>query len=249
MRKLQPFKVLIHAVMSVRNYAAVGIRYSLPWAVLLMALGLIRSFTLAPLENSTRTPTPSTMDVASWVVGFVAFASIAVNWHQFILRDEAGQSTIRLDRPVWRYAGNSLLAVLMSVFPFAVLAVVLAFLPVAANILLLPAAIVAGTFFTALSLKLPAVALGRTDFGFRDALNATQENFWPLMALFVINGAILLLVVFALMLAFSAVFTLNATFGMLLGNVLAAVLNVFLTLYSISVVSSLYGFFVEKRDF
>jgi hypothetical protein len=249
MRKLQPLKVLSHAVASVRNFAAVGVRFSLPWAAILLAIGVYQALTAPPPDPAANPQAPSAPEFVSAVIGFIAFASIAVNWHRFILRDEVGQSAIRLDRPVWRYAGNSLLAVLLSVFPVAVLAVVLAFLPAAASVLLVPAAIAAGTFFTALSLKLPAVALGRTDFGFRDALNATHENFWPLMALFVINGAILLLVIFTLMLVISAVFAVNATLGMLIGTLLAAILNVFLTLYSISVVSSLYGFFVEKRDF
>jgi hypothetical protein len=101
----------------------------------------------------------------------------------------------------------------------------------------------------ALSIKLPAVALGRNDFGFRDALNVTQGNFWQLMGVFLINGLIALGCAFVLVTVSSAVMAANFTLGAMLGLGLSMVFNVFYTLFSISVLSSLYGFFVEKREF
>jgi hypothetical protein len=252
MRKLPPFKAISHAFGSVRNYAAVGIRFSLLWTAILLALAIIGSLTAPPppLPSDGFTPPEvSAVELLSAIVGLVAFCSIAVNWHRFILRDEAGGRPMRLDGEVWRYLGNSLLVVLLAILPLVVMAVVLAFLPPMANILLIPGAVAAVTFALALSIKLPAVALGRRDFGFKDAIRATQDNFWPLMAVGMLNGAIVLLMSVIVVIVVSAFMSVSAILGTLAGLVLVVVLKIFYTLFSISIVSSLYGFFVEKRDF
>jgi hypothetical protein len=249
MRKLPPTKAIAHALRSVRDFAPVGIRFSLRWTVILLAIGLVTLLTSDEPRPGGPATAMSPLEFVSAIVGLVAFCSIAVNWHRYILRDETGGQPMRMDQNVWRYLGNSLLVVLMAVAPVFMLGAILLVLPPVAAVLLAPAAIVAGTFAMTLSLKLPAVALGRTDFGFRDALEATRDNFWQMMGVFLINGAIALLAGAIVLTLVSAVMAVNYLLGALLGLALSMVFNIFYTLFSVSVLSSLYGYFVEKRDF
>lgn len=249
MRKLNPIKAIAHALRSVLDYAPAGIRFSLWWATILLAFGFVSLLTAKPPSIPENTGDISPLDTVAAGVGLVAFCSIAVNWHRYILKDEAGGRPMRLDNLVWRYLGNSLLVVLMAVTPVVLLGLALLFLPSIASALLVPAAIVAGTFALTLSIKLPAVALGRTDFGFRDALNATNGNFWQLMGVFLINGAIALLAFYVMSLVITALINVNYTLGVAVGIALSVAFNIIYTLFSVSVLSSLYGFFVEKRDF
>lgn len=97
------------------------------------------------------------MQIVSAVVGLLGFCSMAVSWHRFILRDEIG-SPARIDAPVLRYAGNSLLIMLIVVVP-AVILLVLSQLVPALGVLLIVLSIAGGLIVTRLSVKLPAVAL------------------------------------------------------------------------------------------
>jgi hypothetical protein len=249
-RVLPPLKAFRHALRSVRDYAGLGIRISLIWTVLLLALALTERM-VEPPDAQALPEDLSVLQLFSAAIGLVAFSSIAVNWHRFVLRDEPPSPShgLRLDRPVWRYTGNSLVIVAAMVLPSLLVILAAVFLPPAASILALPTAVVAGTFALSLSLKLPAVALGRTDFSFGHALSAANGQFWPLLAVFALN----LLVAFAGILAMITVTSVTTTLGPLLSMVvemgLAAAFNIFFTLFSISLATSIYGYLVEKRDF
>lgn len=249
MRKLPPTKAIAHSLRSVRDFAPAGIRFSLWWMAILLVIGVGTLLTREQPQTPEQLATISPLELISAVVSLVGFCSIAVNWHRFILRDDATGQPLRLDNTVWRYVGNSLAVLLMAVAPLLVLAVVLMLLPRVAVILLVPAAFAAGTFGLALSLKLPAVALGRTDFGFRQALDAASGNFWQLMGVLLINGAIVLASGVVLSLLISAIIAVNFALGAAIGLAMSMAFHMFYALFSVSVLSSLYGFFVEKRDF
>lgn len=249
-RVLPPLKAFRHALRSVRDFAGLGIRISLLWTALLLALALIER-TVEPPDPQALPEDMSVLQLLSAAIGLVAFSSIAVNWHRFVLRDEmpSPRNGLRLDRAVWRYTGNSLVIVAAMVLPSLLVILAAVFLPPAASILALPTAIVAGTFALSLSLKLPAVALGRTDFSFGHALSAANGQFWPLLAVFVMN----ILVAFAGIFVMIAATSITASVGPAVSTVvefgLAAVFNIFFTLFSISLATSIYGYLVEKRDF
>ena len=249
MRKLPPIKAVLHAFRSVATYKSVGIQFSLAWTAILFVLGLVGLLTRSPGGGMPGDISP--LDFLSIAVGLLAFCSIAVNWHRFVLLDEipSAAKMLRLDAPVWRYIGNSLLIVLAAAVPILILVEILAYLPPIASLLAVPAAIMAGTFALALSLKLPAIALGRKDFGFKDAFAACQDNFWPLTGVFLINVTVALAATFVLIVIASAVGRASPMLGELTGLCLSMVLNVFYTLFSVSILTSLYGFFVERRDF
>ena len=123
-----------------------------------------------------------------------AFASIAVNWHRYVLLDEmpVGLQRLRVDGVVWRYAGNLLLVFLiffLCALPFGfVIALVLSAFGKASFFLAIPAyialAFAAISAFYRLGVKFPAIALERRDFGFGDAWRITRGTILSLRRLF-----------------------------------------------------------------
>ena len=188
-----------------RNFGP-AIRMSWPWMAVYAAL-LTLAVTFFPgvaqiLSGNTTDPLVNAP--ATWLVmvlllfvSALAFSSLAVNWHRFMLvGDEAeGLERLRIDGTVWRYLGN--LSLLLLVFLPAglivmsiglaasgtmlgfgeqggassfVLAVVIALLPVLVILVTLQR----------LMIKLPAIALGRRDFGFGEAWADSKGNVFRL---------------------------------------------------------------------
>jgi hypothetical protein len=249
-RTLPPLKAFRHALRSVGDYRGVGMRISLLWTVILLGLAIAEIATTTPAAEALPTDI-SPLQLVSAAAGLVAFSSIAVNWNRFVLRDEppTPASGLRLDRLVWLYAGNSLGVVAAMLIPSLAVLLITALLPPAASLLVLPTLMLAGTFAMALSLKLPAVALGRGDFRFSDALAAAHGNFWQLLGMFLMNIAVAFAGVLGLLLATSVAARIHPLAETIVGLTLASVFNIFFTLLSISLTTSTYGFLVEKRDF
>ena len=250
MRKLPILAAVKHALSSVIAYRSAGLRIGLLWMIILLALNFAGDFLIGqPAE-----PQPGRVGffVAVLIaVNLVALSSIAVNWNRFVLRDElpTAQSALRLDGLVWRYAGTSLLITLMAFLPVAVLTVILSALMPAAVILALPAVAVAGTATFMLSLKLPAIALGRTDFGLTDAMKAAEGNFWQVMGVFLLSSLIAAALLLMLFILAALLSRLPQAIAVVIELPLSVAANLFIILYSVSVLTSLYGFFVERRDF
>jgi hypothetical protein len=195
--------------------------------------------------------------IALLVVGLVAIASVAVNWHRYVLKDElpAGMARLRVDDLVWRYLGNAMLITLIAGLvgvPVALVAsLIFAFLgPVGAPFILAAILMAVLPVFYRLSVKLPAIAMGRKDFTLRDAWLVTQGNWWQIAGL-----AVLLTIVSFVAALF--MFGVTLLLQMLLPEQLADLAdlgvqlaaNWVLTVLSITTLTSLYGFFVEGRDF
>lgn len=250
MRTVSPIKAITHALRSVVSYPAVALRIGLFWIPLLFVMVLIEAWMSATVPQQAEQPgTLNIIQIASTIVGLIAVSSMAVNWHRFVLRDELG-SPARLDRNVWRYFGNFLLIMLMVAVPTAIVAaVLLSFLGQAASIVLLPIVIVAGTMLYRLSVKLPAVALGNAAFTFREAWRATEGNFWQLLGVFLLNIAMLLGAVLIYMVVVNLVNVVNSTLALVIALLIGAAIQLFFTLFNASVFTSLYGFFVERREF
>ena len=248
MRMLPPLKAVSHALRSVITYRMAGIRIGIVWIAILLALDAAQLLLFGFDPARTADGPARVYRTLSAIAGFVALSSIAVNWHRFILRDELPKAanSLRLDTLVMRYIGNYLLAILAGLVPFVAILTIVAFLPRVAVVILLPASVVAGAFIMMLSLKLPAVALGRTDFSFGDALKSAEGNFWQIAMVFLLNALLSLLPLFVLG---SLLKQVSLAAAAAIGLALSAPLNLFLTLFSVSVLTSLYGFFVEKRDF
>ncbi len=254
MDKLPAFQAIKHALKSVIQFRNAGIRIGLPWVLVLAGINLIdRSFSPAPdpAGSAAGMMLPGVMELVIAALGLVIFSSIAVNWHRYILLDEvtAPEKVFRLDRPVWSYVGRTLLIMLITIAPVLIFS--LAFVNTLPNLgfLLAFPFFVAGIYIMRMSVALPAIALDRTDFGISAALQVTQGNNLQFAGLLALNGLILFATFLALGIVLSIVGGASLTAAKFLALVLSVPVNLFLSLFSVSLLSSLYGFFVEKRKF
>jgi hypothetical protein len=270
MRQLPVGATISHMISSTLNNLYFAFNAQWPWIVLLAiaygVLGQVIGWDVllsqdeAALERHFQNnPEHLLLFLLSSVAYLIAFASIAVSWHRYILKDEVPATLsekLRIDSLVWRYLGNLILLVLMLIaaaLPIALLMGIFgaagAPLPV---IVVLVAAMVVVMFYlvTRWGLKFPAIALDRKDFGFREAWRVTQENAMSFLGLVVA----FLVVNFALALIIGLVsYVLVSIGGETVGSVLSLAVQSLLqwvtTIMGITLYTSLYGFFVEGRDF
>lgn len=262
-RQLPAGTCIRHAIDSVRNNLPYAFRISWPWYVIVIPLIIVANLLLSYAAGGDLMQAPGMNLVNSLVSGALigfAFASIAVNWHRYILLDEVPDAggILRVDDKTWRYFGNILLIFVLLVAAGMVVGVPLGilggiafanaaqYLPIVLLIIIVP---IVSTLALRLSVKLPAIALGRGDFGLRDAMSATRENLLPifLVALFEVALFVGALIVIG---AISYVFHLvSPALAAALAFALQFAANWIITIFSITVLTSLYGFFVEGRDF
>jgi hypothetical protein len=186
--------------------------------------------------------------VVAGVISIIAVCSIAVSWHRFILRDEQAAG-LRMDTDVFRYAGNTVLIMLAMLVPALVFLTIVMAAPGPGAILGLPIIVLAGGVVTRASIKLPAVALGNRTFSFRDAWTASEGNFWPCVGVFLINAAILLGILLALTIISGILGRISTGLSLIFQIAAVSVLQLFYAVFNASIFTSLYGFFVERRDF
>lgn len=196
--------------------------------------------------------------VAMFLLVSLAFSSCAVNWHRYVLLDEVPQTLsakLRVDGTVWRYFGNLVLIGLMLIV--LILPIVLLGIPLISGsialfgfVMLAYVTLVISPILYRLSIKLPAIALGRQDFRMGDAWNISRENWWQLVGV----GAVFSVISWGVGLALALVSAflqsiLGPVFGFGIDMVFQTAINWMLTVMGITLLTSLYGFFVEKRDF
>lgn len=261
-RQLPATTCIGHAIRSVRNNIAYAFRISWPWYTLVLLAGLGAGVLVEYLSGGNVEAHPGVVLPVYAVLGFInllSFASIAVNWHRYILLDEVpqGSELFRLDDKTWRYFGNLLLIGLIVACAAVVIVLPTAILSALSDALGVLVGIVAVILFIwfipvvsyRLSVKLPAIALGRSDFMMRDAWAATQDNKLPI---FVVALLQFLLVIAAILLLLAMVFVLssiNTMLGFITGLILQVIVSWIASIFGITILTSLYGFFVEGRDF
>jgi hypothetical protein len=260
-RKLPPAAAFSHAVSSIANNVRVAFRIGWPWYAIVLPVTL----TIYALLTAASGGDPETKPVLAFfanlliaTIAMISASSIAVNWHRYILRDEVpqGSEVLRLDDLVWRYFGNMLTIMLVIVAVLLIIAVPLSFIAALVNVPALGIAAtfilgipIAGTLFLRIAIKLPAIALGRTDFSWRDAWQASDGNNAAIFTLFVLN----LLVAAGAIVAVVVTHALFSLFGAVIGGIIEitmqVIINWILTIFGITILTSLYGFFIENRDF
>jgi hypothetical protein len=267
MRLLPVTSALNHSIESTFNNIKFAFHASWPWMLVLLPINIAGNIRLVGLGefNPTKPVNPEfyLITMAMALASMVAFASIAVNWHRYILNNEVphGAERLRLDGLVARYFGNTLMigffvgvlatgaalpvALLFAIGSAASSAVIL--------ILLVVASLFAFLWMIGLSvrwsIKLVAVAMGRKDVGIMDAWNASAGNHWRIIGLYLLVFIVLIIVgsVFG-----GVAFLLGRSQSMLSVSTLIVVqmaVNWVSTIWNITLLTSLYGFFIEKRDF
>jgi hypothetical protein len=255
MQKIPVLQTIRHALNAVVQFRNAGIRIGLPWMLVLAGVRVIEFFFFSNAVSTEGDPAqamifrPADFIVAAF--SMVVFSSIAVNWHRYILLDEvtASEKIFRLDRPVWNYAGRTLLIMVFALTPVLLLsAMLLSTFPNVGPLLVFPF-FMAGIYIMRMSVALPAAALERKDFGIGAALQITRGNNLQFAGLLSLNA----LIFFVTFLALAIVLSITGSFGTIVGRIFAFALivpvNLFLSLFSVSLLSSLYGFFVEQRKF
>ena len=270
MRKLPVFKALGHAFRSTTDNIGFAFHISWPWVLILLPFNVATNLYL--VMNGLQTgsePNPEMLGKFFAVItplvlaSIVAYASIAVNWHRYVLLDEIarGWQRLRIDSLTWRYIGNFILIILVLIVGGIAVGLALGIGGFLANailgetvaaILLIPAlaALYVFAFVAAyrLSVKLPAVALGRSDFSLRNAWEETKGNSWRLLGLLILFFLCLMLVAVG-MFAITYAFGLLGTVGLSLAVAIQVMVNWVATILGVTLLTSLYGFFVEGREF
>lgn len=264
MKQLKVLATVNHILQSTINNIGFAFHVSWPWMLALLPFNVGINLYIANevlLGTVVTDPAIILLSLLLVVLSTVAFASIAVSWHRYILLDEIpqGWARLRLDGIVFRYIGISLLITLLFVVGGGLIGGVLGFViaivgQVVANTTMFSfLAIVLVTLFVwalptvfRIMITLPATALGRRDYSFSKAWNDSRGNFWQLL------GVILLIVIcFALvgLVAGLAGFLLNRLgfAGMSISLAMQLAINWFSTIVGITMLTSLYGIFHEGR--
>lgn len=260
-RQLPAGACISHAISSVRNNIAYAFRISWPWYLVLILLGAGAGLLADSASGGNPEANPGAVlpfYLALGLLNLLAFSSIAVNWHRYILLDEvpSGSGLFRLDDKTWRYFGNFVLITLILFIVSAIVVVPLTLIGAALNssavLAFLAAAIalcVVGILFFRLSIKLPAIALGRRDFSLSHALAATRGNSRPLLLVFLFEIAAALGLILVLLFLTIAAGAVSQMLAFAVGTVLQILVNWIFSIFGITVLTSLYGFFIEGRDF
>jgi hypothetical protein len=250
-RELPVFKAFSHILSGVSAHWRGALKPALPWLVM---VALLNAWVL---KSQLSSPTPQPEQNANWldlvaaVIGLTAGSSIAVSWHQFILRDVplASVQLFRLDRTVWRYLGRIITIIAICFIPLLALVMAIDFAPPLLMPIILGLFIQLAVFGYRMSLTLPATAVNNTTFGMREALEATRGNNLRILALIVIMILMILAGFMAFLIIVGALKTINPVAAQLAVFVLGIPVLFFNTLVTSNLLTSLYGFFVERRDF
>lgn len=261
MKTLPVIAAFSHAMRSTGHNLGFAFRVSWPWMLALLPIQIAGN--LYVVANSFGNPgevDPKALiaTIIMAIAGLIAFASIAVSWHRYILLDEIprGMQRLRLDGTVWRYVGNILLIVLViglcSIPAGIAFAVAAALIGEAALYIIVPFIVVimlaAVTASYRLSVKLPAVALGRRDYGISQAWTDTQGNFWRFLGLaflYFLVAAVVGLLASGIGLALGLI----GDIGLSIGIAVQLAVNWAFAILGVTMLTSLYGFFVEGRKF
>lgn len=264
MKQLKVIATVNHILQSTINNIGFAFHVSWPWMLALLPFNVgINLYVANEVLLGAMEPDPATilLSLLLVVLSTVAFASIAVSWHRYILLDEIpqGWARLRLDGIVFRYIGISLLITLMfvvgggligGVLGFVIALVAQSFGNSAMYVLLAIGLFVLfvwalPTAFR-LMITLPATAVGRRDYSFSNAWKDSRGNFWQLL------GVILLIVIcFALvgLVAGLAGYFLNKLgfAGISVSLAVQLAINWVSTIAGITMLTSLYGIFHEGR--
>jgi hypothetical protein len=255
MRELPVIACVRHILNSALGFRRQALRIALPWIAAVTALNAVEllmnpDIGTAP-GNAAAELKIAPLQIVTAIISLLATSAIAVNWHRYILRDEVPPTVnlLRFDRLVWRYFGTFLLILLTAVALTVVISLPFTLLLPRAFPVPLLAAVVAMLAYGRLGLALPAAALSRTDFGFRDAVKATEGNTWRILGVLAINFAIILGVIVAMIIVLSVAQALGQAAFFTAAVLVTIPANIFISILTASQLNSLYGFFVEGRTF
>jgi hypothetical protein len=250
-RDLPVFKAFAHIISGVTAHWRSALKPALPWLVI---IALLDAWTLRSQLSASPPQADLSLNLINLVtaaISLIAGSSIAVSWHQFILRDVplASVQMFRLDQAVWRYLGRIFIIIAICFIPLLALMIAIEFTPLLLLPVLLALLIQLAVFGYRMSLTLPASAVGNTPFGLRESLELTRGNNLRILALLAILIATILAGFMAVLTIVGVLRIIHPVAAQLSVFVLLIPITFFNTLLTSNLLTSLYGFFVERRDF
>lgn len=250
-RELPVLAAFTHILSGVSTHWRSALKPALPWLVI---VALLDAWDLkSQFSTSSQQPdqTLNWMELVAVVIGLIAGSSIAVSWNQFILRDVplASVQIFRLDRAVWRYLGRIIVIIAVCFIPLLALVTAVDFAPPLLMPIVVALFIQLGVFGYRMSLTLPAAAVNNTTFGLREALEVTRGNNIRILALMAITILMILAVFLGFIIIVGILKSINPNAAQFAVFVLIMPIVFFNTLVTSNLLTSLYGFFVERRDF
>ena len=249
-RRLPVVAAFTHILKGLAHNWRVGARHGLPWLALL-ALISVWDYKTTPLTADPQSVKVTWLNAVSVVLGLLANASIAVSWHRYILLDEPPSRVppFRIDGYVWRYFARNLVIAALGVAPIIFAVSLAELMPAAFTLPAIVTAIFMVVLVQRMSTGLVATAVAGENFGLQRSLMATRKNFFPILGVlalvFLVDLAILLL-----MLLPSAIFA-SAAPGLVVpaAFIMSIPAQLGIVLMNTMMITSLYGFFVEGRNF
>lgn len=260
-------ELIIHTLRLIFNNLRQALHITIPGFVALV-LVFFAVFAVSGMMSGTR---PGPMFVVAMLIAFpvllMIFSAVAVAWHRYVLLDEepSGLFPLKLDRNAWQYLLRSfaigLLMLLVLIVPVMIMG---AFAGNMANnllsdgasrtdfiaisfpllLLLIPAMYV----FTRLAISLPAKALGREEFGLFDGWKASAQMSGSIWWLVIITGTISWLVDTILTLPFQSMTPPFAVDPPMIITIVSFAWQWFAFMFSICIITTLYGICVEGRE-
>ena len=250
-RDLPVLKAFAHMLSIVKSHWQKLLRPALPWLALLALIDVI-SFKL----QGPKIQTPSKIefdwfDLVSIALGLVAASSIAVSWHRYILIDAplSAEPFFRLDKIVFSYLARSFVIYGLCLIPLVALAIIISLvapilLPFIAALFLQLA-----VFVCRMSISLPAIAIVRDKFGLKNAMEVSRGNNLRILGLLFLTYVILAMILLLYITIIAVISAIQPSLTLPTALVLSMPIQFCSIILNASLLTSLYGYFVERRDF
>ncbi len=248
-QKIPIQRALLHIATSLKDNFTVAVRLAMPWLALIALFSAWAAHDHVLDGPDLKNLEFNVFDVFVIAINIMASASIAVSWHRFILRDIDPQTVphFRIDLLVLRYAlANIMLALVIGV-PLGILAKLADALPLLFLPGLIAISMLAIVVMLRLSLKLVAIALENHNLTYQKAYGLTRSNNLAILA---IIGALLTATIIAVFVPEVLVQALGHTNPKLIfpmSILLRIPAQFLLIMLSTTMLTTLYGFFVEGR--
>ncbi|MCJ8140793.1 hypothetical protein [Falsirhodobacter halotolerans] len=251
-RAMKSYRLFRHSLRQVTGNFSAAVRLSIPYVIFAVLGQLIVT---AHIDNGSEGGRylQNIVSMSALIFGL----ALAVNWHRHILLEEPAVATQWMGRRVWAYFLRStqmflvmlLLAAPLLIWSYFAIYAWDNYDPEELSVwdyLYLPAAAVMGLFllvcWTRLSVMLPAAALGR-GIGVREVWRHTGRASWAILGLWLLSAVFF----FLILMAVGMVIGLTPSHYVGVTFFLSLALDWFLTIFGISVLTTLYGHYIEGR--
>jgi hypothetical protein len=250
-RELPILKAVSHILGGVKAHWRPMLNLALPWIALITLLNVVAVRAYPSQPSSTPQFNLNWIDYVIFFLNLLATASVAVSWHQFILRDTPLNAVkpYRLDKTVRFYFMRIILINGICFIPLVTLAVLLGLVPSVLWPFIIALLIQLAVFAYRISLCLPAIAIGNLEVGMKESLDVTRGNNLRVLGLLALIYLILAIVLLVFAVAINILELINPTLGSIGVFIFGIPVVFFNMMMAVSLLTSLYGFFIEKREF